>query len=278
MLVYCPYTIGMGNNIITKKSHIFFKMPGYRYSHRIINQSIHYQKNMINIGFLPNKLIPLGSPKIDYVIHNIKKEKNVIPNEWSKRLNNRKVFLLNTKIFHFSVDGQENADDLSSLIHLIADRPDCALIWRPHPLALSGVRIYEPRLYNEYLQLIEDFKKLENCILDYTPNYALSFCVSDAFISDMSSLAIAYLVTNKPVYLLEGFEMFKDGVNSVELSAFYTQDCGISISDFRNMVLNNKDYNYTNRINILDKAFPNLDGNAGKRIHNQIINEVISLN
>ncbi|WP_326910419.1 CDP-glycerol glycerophosphotransferase family protein [Sedimentibacter sp. MB31-C6] len=275
MLVYCPYFVSMSYSLNKDdKINNFYKMPGIYNSHKVICQSVAFSNFLTGFGFDSSNLLTYGSPKIDSVIYNLHNKNYNIPKEWIKKLQGKKVFLLNTKIFHFSIKGQETVEDLENLIHSIIDNPNCALIWRPHPLARSGIKKYTPDLYNKYVKLEESVEKIENCILDTTSTYLLSFILSDALISDGSSIINNYLITKKPIYHLEPYGSIKTFNYFTDPSAFYIDYLGTSITDFRDMILNDKDYNLHNRLKITEDTFPNLDGKAGERIHSKIYDEV----
>lgn len=275
MLVYSPYYVSLAYNKVLDKNYLY-KAPGVFNSDKVISQSFEISELFYKILNKDSKVLTYGSPKIDSVIYNMQKKDICIPDEWIRKTEGKKVFLLNTKIFQFNMEGQNTVKDLLDLIYSIIKDPNCVLIWRPHPLARSGIKKYYPKMYDEYLKLEESFKKMENCIYDDLPTYTQSFCLSDTLISGWSSMVANYIVTKKPIYLLGLYGENSDYKYIIDNSAFYMNIQGTSINEFRDMIIDGKDIKYEKRIKILQNTFPNLEGNAGVKIHKHLCDNLIN--
>lgn len=115
----------------------------------------------------------------------------------------KKVFLYNTHLDNIMNHPNEVIIRIKWVISLFQERGDCVLLWRPHPLSIETIKTMSPELLGEYLELIEEFKKLDFAVYDDTPDLQRAIYLSSAYIGDMSSLVALYHVTGKPMYLMD---------------------------------------------------------------------------
>lgn len=327
-LVYSPYFTFLGFDKNLDRSKNFYIMPGAVNADFIAVQSKQHKEQCLKYGFSHDKLLCFGSPKIDDIVFNINQGVD-IPDEWKSKLKGKKVFLFNTQIFQFR-DHINYFFDLITNLNLFANHPDCAVIWRPHPLALSGVKNYYPNLYAQYAAFINEFKNRPNAIYDDTASFMPAFSASDALISPCSSLINNYLVTGKPVFqtyrkldddiskehyfdaeekltfymissdpetmAFDYTDMTKDKspekLRKIKLKEYqksvpdfavdykenfdalmdmWTDPAQFRLYEFRDMILRGEDPLHDSRIKEVSKAFPNLDGKAGQKIHNAVM-------
>lgn len=163
---------------------------------------------------MQKKMIELGSPKFDKVIHS-KREDYKLPKEWQEKIQNKKVVLYNTSLSELlkstAQQMQESGSVLTneclylkkmrSILQVFYDRDDTVLWWRPHPLFESTLKSMRPELYREYQNIVQEFLSRDCGIYDDTDDLHRAISWSDAMISDESSLLWLYLATNKPFYL-----------------------------------------------------------------------------
>lgn len=83
------------------------------------------------------------------------------------------------------------------MMKIFKKRPDIVLIVRPHPLLNKNLRSMQEG--NMSLQEFMQFAESNNVIIDTSEEYLDAFCVSDALISDESSLLLEYLPTQKHI-------------------------------------------------------------------------------
>lgn len=277
MLIYSPYYVW--DEFIKGKDEIYYVCPSTSlYADKYISMNSKEEKVLLSLGLNSEKVMAFGSPKIDSIVYNTNNNCK-IPDEWLKKVKGKKVFLLNTKIFHFSGNAENALVELERLINSFIEDKRITLIWRPHPLALDGVIKYYPIIFERYLELINNVKSAENCIYDDTSEYYKSFALSDALISDKSSITLLYSVTKKPIYYLEDNKDRTENevVNYISDYNKYSLSNGVSLEEFKEMVLKNEDIYYDERVGALQEDFPNIDGKASEHIHNKICEELLDI-
>ncbi|MGN1102275.1 MAG: hypothetical protein ACI4RG_08790, partial [Huintestinicola sp.] len=79
------------------------------------------------------KFLPLGSPKIDKIIHAQKSMYN-LPDEWADLIQNKMVVLYNTGVSGVLNGNEKELTKLKNTISFFKSREDVVLWWRPHPL------------------------------------------------------------------------------------------------------------------------------------------------
>lgn len=273
-LVYSPYhTVGSFNPEV---NGLMFFSPGILYSDYVIAQSEYAKKVYVNCGKNPSKVLAFGSPKIDAIVQNEKREES-IHREWEEKLKGKKVFLLNThlsyfqKVFHYkgSLDNH-GVKFHQEILDAFLKHRDCALIWRPHPLLKSMVKTKFPQGLEFIRYFEEQILRADNGIVDESSNYYHAFHYSDALLSTWSSLINEYMVTGKPILIFQkrmDEKIEEESPIKRNINYFRFGEGGISFEQFRENVLNNIDPLRQRRMEIVQEAFPNLDGRAGERIY-----------
>lgn len=143
------------------------------------------------------KLLPLGSPKVDEAV---KADKKAIPAEWKKIIGSKKVVLYNLGVGSLLDGGNRTLEKMRYIFNVFKRREDVAMIWRPHPLIKSTLLSMNPQLYYSYLELEKEFQLEHIGIYDVTPDTSYSVSAADAFLGDYSSLVHIFGVTGKPVF------------------------------------------------------------------------------
>ena len=125
---------------------------------------------------------------------------------------------------------------------------------------------------------IEKAEKTGKIYVDKSADPLDAIMVSDALVSDYSSLVVQYYLTGKPIYSLDGDRIYRDtGVVIFDYYDAYLKSEGITLNDFVNMVLSGDD-NRRNLRNERLKSYPELiDGKAGKRIHESALNALLNM-
>lgn len=196
-LVYIPYFVTKGDKI--KDDYCY--LPAVRNAWRTFVQSDAVRDCYINNGADPSKIVAMGSPKFDMVLQ-MQKNPPAIPEEWKCALKGKKVFLLNTHLNAIINAAEQTMDKLRKIFALFREREDVALWWRPHPLSIQTVKSMNPQILESYMQLVDEFKTLQNGIYDTSPDVHRAIAISDAYIGHGSSLVAMYGITGKPIYIL----------------------------------------------------------------------------
>ncbi len=266
MLVYVPYHVsGYFSNIRNAASNIH---NAFNHVDRIILPS-HAQKKYYTYGGIPeNKFMVLGSPKIDYIINEL--ENVDVPEEWTERCNGKKVILVNSTIDRLLNDPNWS-NSMLELLKKFDDTTDMILIWRPHPLLKATITSMRPHQAKEFSDVVCAMESHRNVIVDTTPSVHAAMKLSDALISDYSSIVMQYIFTGKPALLTNGKSFDKEGriVCTDYFSNYFIND-GVSVEDFVTMVCEGRDERKEERIRTSTASVVNTDGSCGIKIHQEI--------
>ncbi|MCR2806726.1 hypothetical protein [Paenibacillus soyae] len=212
LLCYSPYFVA-ANDV---EEHLC-TMPGVVHSDRVFVQSdkarndyIHaiqaYEKknNCIGrFGKVKEKIVASGSPKFDKVINSTPDDFD-LPAEWKKRIENsdgsrKSIVLYNTSIGPILKENEKYIAKLRSVFQTFRNRDDVVLWWRPHPLSEATYSTMRPLLFEEYTQLIKEFKLEGYGIYDDTADLHRALRLSSAFYGDGTSILQLYQCMKKPV-------------------------------------------------------------------------------
>ena len=195
-LVYIPYYLKSGR--INKTSCYLYNNIDY-----VIMQSEYIKE--LHKG-LPNydKMIPLGSPKLDRVTK-ISDEYREPQSMWREMIGNKKTVMLNTTIARVLVKNERLLDKLKMFFRYIKENTDdIAVIWRPHPLLMNTLLSMRVGLVDKYNELVRYFIDNEIGILDTTSCIEDTIGISDAYIGDAgSSVVNLFNAAGKPVFVLD---------------------------------------------------------------------------
>ncbi|WJY26123.1 CDP-glycerol glycerophosphotransferase family protein [Sporosarcina trichiuri] len=271
MLVYVPYFIASPYSDI-RQSASFCINKGVANADKIILQS-HMLKEVYKENDVDeNKLVVLGSPKVDAALKLNRKEIQ-LPSEWNEKIGTNKVILLSS-----TIDSLLNIDNylprLAENINLLIKKKGVTLIWRPHPLLETTIKAMKPSYFDEYIKIKKIVLESDSCILDNRSNFDISFKFSDALISENSSLIQSYIMSGKPILIIGNFiiEERKKFLNSDILSCYF--ESSLSIVEFVDLVIKNEDPLANKRLNRYIKSLVNTDGNCGSEIHKYISQQI----
>lgn len=162
LLVYVPYFVTADD-----VPEDFCTTAGCIYAHKVIVQSEKIRDTYIRVfqktfgdrlGKAEDKFVALGSPKYDKVL-NTKREDCVLPDEWSRLINGKKVVLYNTSIGAILQGNEQYLKKLRHVLSVFQKRDDVVLWWRPHPLSESTYASMRPGLLEEYEQIVAEYKR-----------------------------------------------------------------------------------------------------------------------
>lgn len=276
-LVYLPYYTGMAISQESIKVHCY--MPVAQYAWRIIAQSKKIKE--IHQKYAPkhgDNILVTGLPKWDDIFW-LKENPVDIDANWERRLRGKKVFLWNS---HYAA--KSNTSTLLQLgkdiIDFFGGRDDVALIWRPHPMTETIFKLYLPQYSSTWEKLKSDVEKADNMILDNNTSYNMSFQYSDALISDWSSMLTQYILTEKPILLLEKVQEnvsraqaenldYIVHVDHLEHAATIEQ-----IVEFIEQVVKGVDSTKEKRLQIIKDGMPEADGHVGERVCSLLLDEL----
>lgn len=220
-LVYIPYYVVsdiVPEHLCTLSACIF--------SNKVIVQSDSvrdtYIKNFKKIygnsyKDLENKFISLGSPKFDAIV-NAEKTEYDLPEEWRNIINNKKIILYNTSVSSILNGNKEYLKKIVSVLKFFSEHHEVILWWRPHPLSTAVYNSMKNYLLDEYIEILDNYKKEKYGIFDDTPDLHRAIACSDAYYGDRSSLVAMYQLTGKPVLLQDTtINNYTDNDNYIEI-------------------------------------------------------------
>ena len=130
LLVYIPYYSTTGGMSEGQR-----ECPVYYNADYIIIQEEKYRK-FFDSALPQEKLLALGSPKFDRVIHACKNPPEP-PEEWKRKMEGKKVYFYNTSLNGMLTNIAAFLRKMEYVFRCFANRTDVCLLWRPHPLLES---------------------------------------------------------------------------------------------------------------------------------------------
>lgn len=149
------------------------------------------------------KILPLGSPKIDRVIR-LCRERPPAPAEWYPYMEGRKVYFYNTSLGGMLYDTWAFLKKMNYVFQTFRQHPEACLLWRPHPLLESTFRSMRQDFLPYFLQIKQQFLEEHIGIYDDTSDIETAIAWSDAYIGDCgTSVTALFGVAGKPMFLLD---------------------------------------------------------------------------
>ena len=226
-LVYIPYFVleeiePDNQNAIDGMKH-FVWTPGVIYADQVILQSEKMKQIYVNefmkaakengLGGdfidrrkLEEKFLGTGSPKVDKV-KNTRKEDLEIPEEWLRIIQKpdgswKKVIFYNTSITSLLKHEEKMLEKMKDVFQIFKEEQEnVALLWRPHPLIKATIESMRPLLWQQYTQLVNEYREEEFGIYDDSADLNRAIAVSDAYYGDCSSVVQLCKEAGMPVML-----------------------------------------------------------------------------
>jgi len=216
MLVYVPYFLigGLWPEAHIDKSCYYFMDKMIVQKDRIETQPMQEEnpanldKKYLNDYVPEEKLVPLGSPKIDRVLF-CEKHKE-IPVEWQDRICGKKVVLYNVSLTLILNNGENVLRKMQYIFNCFRGRQDVVLLFRPHPLLESTLKLMSPQLYGMYKDVEKKFLSENIGILDKTQDIDMAVAIADAYIGESSSSVVCLFgVAGKPIFFTNEVRLWK---------------------------------------------------------------------
>ncbi|WP_077619689.1 CDP-glycerol glycerophosphotransferase family protein [Bacillus sinesaloumensis] len=271
MLVYVPYYLA--GSAETKEFNI---LPPLHNATKLVVQSQASKDSYIVSGMNTDKLLNLGSPKLDAMLNILSEPNKVdIPYLLRKIPKNSKVILYSTGIFDL-LSINTWIDNLEENLNYFTNKTECTFIWRPHPLTERTFKTMRSHLLKKYKEIEEKAKKASNIIIDQSEDIYPAVLKSDGLISDYSSVMLQYILTGKPVLAYLNDDMVREDryYLSDYLGCYLNKDT--SLYQFIEMVKSGEDSKRSERINRFKNSVSNSDGSCGLMIHQKIKNELLA--
>ncbi|MFE4712059.1 hypothetical protein ACFRAM_14410 [Paenibacillus sp. NPDC056722] len=269
MLVYVPYHISSFIAPNEETHSLAYDLPTVENVDKIILVGEYLKEAAIRNGVPPEKLLVLGSPKLDAIVNAMKKE-TPTPIEWGKNLENKTVYLINTGCMFFSGVPFEALERLVDFLSIPKIDERSVVIWRPHPLTKISIMKYAPYLLDYYVNLTEKFIKAKDplysrVIFDETEDYIPSLKAADVLISSDGSLLRSYVLTGKKVLFWD--EKEPAGSLLPPDIFYYAFDRSEPWYQLVKKFPAGYDPLAKNRINVAANVYENIDGTSGAKIY-----------
>lgn len=266
-LVYLPYF--MQDFYDNEDIFPLAKMPVYHYAWKVAcpnqNQYRFYCRYAKNRG--SNALLT-GLPKLDPLVP-LQTRGAELPCGWEK-IKGKTVFLWNTW-YSFDISSIQY---LPQILEWFRMHPDCALIWREHPMTKVVTKLHFPEQYPHYKEMCAEARKVENVIIDGNLSFHAAFYWSNALISDYSSLISQYLLMDKPtLWIISRLNRYVNDANAKTFidDRWLEKTKGADgIFDFLDRVRNGIDSNGELRKQIRQRDLPLADGHCAERVSDAV--------
>ena len=199
LLVYIPYYSTTGGMSEGQR-----ECPAYYNADYIIIQEEKYRK-FFDSALPKEKLLALGSPKFDRVIHACKNPPEP-PEEWKRKMEGKKVYFYNTSLGGMLSNTAAFLRKMEYVFRCFANRTDVCLLWRPHPLLESTF----DSMRADYKPVFEALKRYFIVsgfgIYDDTPDITNTIALCDAYIGDAgTSVTSLFGIAGKPLFILNNY-------------------------------------------------------------------------
>lgn len=219
-LVYVSYfilgEIDPGNEEEVKRMEHFCTTPGVMYADQVIVQSENMRKAYIKVltretgekrkKYWEEKIKGLGSPKVSKLL-DTRIEDLDIPEEWRRILEKpdagrKKIVLYNTSVGALLRYEEKILRKMRSVLQAFyKEREDIVLLWRPHPLIQATIESMRPGLWEEYREIVAEYRRQQWGIYDDSPDLDRALVMSDAYYGDESSLVELCKIMGKPIMI-----------------------------------------------------------------------------
>lgn len=206
-LVYIPYFVHQNEKVKEE----YCVLPGTVYADLVVLQSEKVREKYIKVfsdemkgnSEANSKFVALGSPKFDYK----NGEKTEVPIEWIQMIyqgsKKKKVIFFNTHLVNLMQKYNNTFfSQIEKVFATFRSRQDVLLLWRPHPLSVETAQMVNAQIAEQYLKLVERYKKEAWGIFDDSPDLHRAIELSDAYYGNYSSVAELFKQAGKPVMIM----------------------------------------------------------------------------
>ena len=217
-LVYVPYFFTSGK---FPEDHSL--LSAYLYADKIIVQSEECI-DTIDEKIPREKIVALGSPKVDRILRLTKEKERIIeeeiPLEWKEKIQGKKVVLYNVSLNAMLSDTERVMNKMRYVFSVFERRNDIVLLWRPHPLMEATLKAMRNSEYEEYLKLKDYFCNSSYGIMDDTSDPTMASVIADVYVGEKNTSMINYFaVQGKLCYFLD-WDKLEETYTKEERSAF----------------------------------------------------------
>lgn len=288
MLVFSPYaTPNFTKDYFEMTRHRSFTFNGRGTTNidRFVSAGEFVRKEGLQFGIKDRQILNYGCPKFDSLIQKIEQDYKY-PTKWVKN-KDKKIVVFATGISYFirqinlTADRMENAKNVIqefTNILLKYKENDIFVIWRPHPLTKNFINKVNPEMIHWYEKLCDDINnsksEFTNISLDTSESFLPAFKISDALLTDGSSIVYSYLLLNKKLFLMTNGNVYKAKKKEIDTNKleFLLEDGTFNLNKITNF---KKQSELRIDDSFLKEFYKNLDGTVGQKIHEALKNELL---
>lgn len=288
MLVFSPYaTPNFTKDYfkITKHRSFTFNGRGTTNIDRFVSAGDFVRKEGLQLGINDRQILNYGCPKFDSLIQQIDQDYKY-PAKWVKN-KDKKIVVFATGISYFIRQIDLTMDRITNAKNVIQEftnilskykENDIFVIWRPHPLTKNFINRVNPEMIQWYEKLCNDISnsksEFENIALDTSESFLPAFKISDALLTDGSSIVYSYLLLNKKLFLMTNGIVYKAKKKDIdkEKLEFLLEEGTFNLNRITNF---KKQSELKIDDSFLKEFYKNLDGTVGQKIHDALKTELL---
>jgi hypothetical protein len=192
LLVYVPYYVAA-----TPPGEHLYASPSFELFDKIIVQSEEIDQPVIE-RWTSNKVVPLGSPKFDYV----RTPGSPPPPDWMQSMSGRIALLQVTSLATLlDADRQAVMRKLNEVLDLVEASEDLMLWWRPHPLERATITSMVPDIEARYTEYEKRATRSDRVIVDTSMDLQRAIHNTHAYYGQWSSIVDLFGFTGKPMVI-----------------------------------------------------------------------------
>lgn len=221
-----------------------------------------------------NNLVLEGNPKFDYIYEKLANKDVTVPDEWKKKIGNKKVIMWATShgIYGKNICPSYTFDLwVKDIIDYFREHKEYVLIFRPSALIFQDLIVSGICTYDECRHFEEMFERESNFIFDRTPDYGLAYKVSDALVCCPNGMLLSYLPTKKPIVYTATYRMNYSFSDPELIQNYYIAKDREELEQSIEQIFNQNDPLYEKRMQTLKQYVPCFDGKIGERIMQRIL-------
>ena len=268
-VVYIPYGIEITKTARSVQEH--FQNTVVKSAWRVYTFSDAMREDYLSY-LAPGVVRVLGHPKFDKLY---KGASSICNNELISRANGRRIVLWKIH-FPFSIfDGGKEVlvtpdiNEYAAFSEMLDQFSDLFFFVMPHPKFMEmSKKSLRPDIENAAERILSNVMSSDNAYLFEDHDYRPALACADCFIMDRSAVMIEAGVTGKPIFYMSSKELFEPLSYAVEaiVLSYYQGNKADHIFRFIEMFRKGLDPKRAERLEMVRKGIPFLDGNSGNRI------------
>ena len=192
LLIYVPYYV----EAVRPGEHLYAS-PSFELFDKVIVQSEELDQPIIE-KWTSNKVVPLGSPKFDYV----RTPGSPLPDDWAERIGGRISLLQVTSLSTLlAADRQAVMRKLNEVLDVVEASDDLMLWWRPHPLERATITSMVGDIETLYSAYEERAGRSDRVIVDTSMDLQRAIHNTHAYYGHWSSVFVLFGFTGKPMVI-----------------------------------------------------------------------------